>query len=109
MRFILSAAALAAAIAASPVAAAPAGEEVVTVRVDIADINLASAEGRAAVEARLEAKLRDACTIESNSRYGFGRDVVDQKCVAEARSAALAEVERFAAADMRAGREVAAN
>ncbi|MFU7529095.1 UrcA family protein [Qipengyuania sp. ASV99] len=109
MRLVLSAATLAL-IAAAPVAAAPsAGEASVTVRVDIADIDLTSAEGRAALEARLDAKLRAACTIETRLRYGLGREIVDQDCLASARTAALAEAERMAAADLRAGRSVAAN
>lgn len=109
MRLILSTLVLAAA-AAVPAAAAPApSEKTVTVRVGYADIDLTSAEGRAALEARVDAKLREACTVESNSRYDHGRDIVDEKCVAEARSAALAEVERVAASERRAGGQVAAN
>lgn len=107
MRLLLSALAL---VAAAPLAAATdAGEQTVTVRVSYADIDLASAEGRAALEARVDAKLREACTLEANSRYGYGRDIVDQKCVTEARTVALAEVERIAAAERRAGGQVAAN
>lgn len=109
MRFVLSAATLAL-IAAAPVAAAPsANGEAVTVRVDIADIDLTSAEGRAALEARLDTKLRAACTVETRLRYGLGREIVDQDCLAEARTAALAEADRIAAADLRAARSVAAN
>ena len=106
MRLFLSAVALAAAVATPAIAA---GDKTVTVRVNYADIDLASAEGRAALEARVDTKLREACTVESNSRYGYGRDIVDEKCVAEARTAALAEVERLAAAERRAGGQVAAN
>lgn len=106
MRLFLSAVALAAAVATPAIAA---GDQTVTVRVNYADIDLASAEGRAALEARVDSKLREACTVESNSRYGYGRDIVDEKCVAEARTAALAEVERLAAAERRAGGQVAAN
>jgi len=109
MRLVISTITLAL-IAAVPVAAAPsANEEAVTVRVDIADIDLASTEGRAALEARLDAKLRAACTVETRLRYGLGREIVDQECVAEARTAALAEADRIVAADLRAGRSVAAN
>lgn len=106
MRLILSAVALAAAVATPAIAA---GDETVTVRVTYADIDLASAEGRAAIEARVNAKLREACTVATNSRYSYGRDIVDEKCVAEARTVALAEVERLAAAERRAGGQVAAN
>lgn len=108
MRLLLSTLALTAAVTA-PVAAAPAGEETVTVRVEIADIDLATTEGRAALEARVDAKLRAACTVESNSRYSYGRDIVDQKCVADARTEALAQAGRIAASRTRGGREVAAN
>ena len=106
MRLILSALALAA--IAAPVAAEP-GEETVTVRIAYADIDLTSAEGRAAFEQRVEAELRAACTIETNSRYGYGQDIVDESCVNDARTAALAAAERIAANQSRSGREVAAN
>ena len=108
MRFILSAIALTAAMAA-PVAAAPSGKGTVTVSVDITDIDLNSAEGRAALETRTEAKLREACTVQTNSRYHYGRDVIDQQCVTDARISVLAQAERVAAAELRSGREVAAN
>ncbi len=108
MRFILSAIALTVA-AASPVAAVAADSQTVTVRVDTAGIDLTTRAGRADLEARVDAKLRAACTIESNSRYSYGRDVVDQKCIAEARSAVLAQAERIAASGVRGGRTVSAN
>lgn len=106
MRIIFSAIALAA--IATPVAAAP-GVETVTVRVGYGDIDLNSAEGRAALEQRVAAEARDACTIETHSRYGYGKDIVDEKCVVEATTAALAAAERIAAAEARSGRAVAAN
>jgi UrcA family protein len=101
MRFILPLIALA--------AAAPLAAETVTLRVAYGDVDVTSAEGRAAIEARIDAKLRQACKLEGAGRYTFGRTVVDEKCVADARVAALAEVERVAAAEARAGRAVAAN
>ena len=108
MRFTLPLIALAA--VAAPVLAAPqAGEETVTLRVAYGDVDLTSAEGRAALEARIDAKLRQACALEGAARYTYGRKPVDEKCVAEARTAALAEVERVAAAEARRGRAVAAN
>ena len=108
MRSILPIIALAA--VAAPAAAAPQSDEViVTVRIAHGDIDLSTEEGRAKFEERVEAHLRKACTIESNSRYGYGRDILDAKCVAEARSTALAEAERLIAARSRAGGEVAAN
>ncbi|MDC8755526.1 UrcA family protein [Erythrobacter sp. sf7] len=108
MRFTLPLIALAA--VATPVLAAPqAGEQTVTLRVAYGDVDVTSEEGRAALEARIDAKLRQACKLEGAARYAYGRTVVDEKCVAEARTAALAEVERVAAAEARRGREVAAN
>lgn len=102
MRFILPLLAIAA-------IAAPAAAETVTVRIAYGDVDVTSAEGRAALESRINAKLRQACTTAPASRYAFGRNLVDSKCVAEARTAALAEVERVAAAEARTGRAVAAN
>ncbi|MCL9982347.1 MAG: UrcA family protein [Erythrobacter sp.] len=101
MRFILPLIALA--------AAAPLAAETVTLRVAYGDVDVTTAEGRAAIEARIDAKLRQACKLDGTARYTFGRTVVDEKCVADARVAALAEVERVAAAEARAGRAVAAN
>jgi UrcA family protein len=106
MRFVLPLIALA--TAAAPALALPA-DQVVTLRVPYHDIDLASAEGRAALEARIDARLRQACRIEGWVRYAGGRSAVDEKCVAEARRVALAEVERIAAAEARRGRQVAAN
>ena len=108
MRFTLPIIALAA--LASPLAAAPqASEETVTVRISYADIDLSKAEDRAALEARIEAKLRKACTLDGTARYAYGRAIVDEKCLADARSAALAEVDQAVAAKTRGGRELAAN
>ena len=106
MRFALPLIALAA--LAAPALAAPA-DETVTLRVAYHDVDVTSAEGRAALEARIDAKLRQACKLEGAARYTYGRKPVDEKCVAEARVAALAEVERVAALEARRGREVAAN
>lgn len=105
MRFILPLIAL----AAPAIALAAPADETVTLRVGYADVDVTSAEGRAALEARIDAKLRQACKLDGAARYTYGRTVVDQKCVAEARVAALAEVERVAAAEARSGRAVAAN
>lgn len=102
MRFILPLIALAA-------VAAPAAAETVTVRIAYGDVDVTSAEGRAALETRINAQLRKACTTEAAGRFAFGRTVVDSKCVAEARTVALAEVERVAAAEARNGRAFAAN
>lgn len=113
MRFSLSALALPAlslAALAAPLAAAPApAEEVVTVRINYSDIDLTSVEGQAALEARIDAQLRKACTITKSSPYGYGRPLRDEACIAKARSEAIAKADRIAAAKQRSGREVAAN
>jgi UrcA family protein len=108
MRFILPLIALAA--VAAPVAAEAAAEQAVTVRIAYGDVDVTTPEGRAALEARIDAKLRQACTVEAAGRYSSGRTSVDSKCVAEARTVALAEVERVAMMQQaRSGRTVAAN
>lgn len=103
MRYILPLVALAA------VAAPAAAEKVVEVRVAYGDVDVATAEGRAALEARIDSRLRKACTFEGAARYNFNRDAVDSKCLADARTAARAEIDRVAAMTARSGREVAAN
>lgn len=104
MRFILPLIALAA--VATPAIAA---EQVVTVRIAYGDVDVATPEGRAAIEARIDTKLRKACAVEGAARYTHGRAALDSKCVAEARTAALAEVERVAMLNARSGGSVAAN
>ncbi len=93
------------ALIASPVAA----QDLVTVEVKTNSAELASAQGRAALEARIEATARQACAIETASRYNYGRTVVDLQCVAEARAAALAEVDRLVAVAELEGRQIASN
>ena len=104
MRFTLPLIALAA-LAAPAVAA----DETVEVRIAYGDVDVTTAEGRAAIEARIAAKLRKACAIPAASRYTYGRPALDSQCVADARNAAIAEVERIAAAKAGSGRAVAAN
>lgn len=103
MRFILPLIALAA------IAAPAAAENVVTVKISYGDVDVTTAEGRAALEARIDARLKKACTPEAHSRYTFGRYAVDNKCLTDARNAAFAEVEKVIAMRQRSGREVAAN
>ena len=91
---------------ATPVAAASA-QDVVDVRISIAGVDANSTEGRAEIEARIEAELRKACTVET--AYSYRKSVVDQTCVADARAQALAQVDRMAVASSRAGNELAAN
>lgn len=107
MRFVLPLIALAA--IAAPAVAAPAADDTVTVRIAYDDVDVTSVEGRATLEARIDARLRKACTIETAARYNNGRTSVDNKCVAEARVAALAEVERVATLRSHSSRSVAAN
>jgi UrcA family protein len=106
MRFALPLIAFAA--LAAPAVAAPLDGSV-TVRIPYGDVDVTTTEGRAALEARIDAKLRQACTVEAAARYVSGRTTVDDKCVADAKAAALAEVERVAAIEARRGRAVAAN
>ena len=106
MRYTLSLIALAA-LAAAPVSAANA-DEVRTVRIAYGDVDVTTAEGRATLEARIDAKLRKACSLGA-SRYTHGRWVVDSQCLTKARAAALTEVERLASDQTRGGRTVAAN
>lgn len=108
MRFALPLIALAA-VAAPVVAAPPADAKTVTVRIAFDDVDVSSADGRAVLEARIDAKLRKACTIDGIARYSSGRATRDEVCFTQARAAALAEVERLAAADTRKGRAIAAN
>lgn len=108
MRFALSLVALA--TVATPVAAEVSSSDTTTVpvRISYADIDVTSAEGRAVLEQRFEAKLRKACTIE-NTRYVYGRKIVDQKCVADARAQAMEAVQQVAAREARGSRQASAN
>jgi UrcA family protein len=94
----------------SPAVAAPQStEEPVSLRVPYADLDLTLEADRSALEARVSASLRKACRASAGSRYTLGRKPVDEKCVADGIAATKVEVERLAAAEMRRGREVAAN
>lgn len=108
MRLTLSLLALVT-VAAPAFAASQPAEDVVDVRVSYADLDLTNDAGRAALETRVAAELRQACTIDGASRYAFGRARRDQKCIAEGLALAKVQVERVAAAQQRRGREVAAN
>ena len=105
MRFTLPLIALA---LAAPAFAAPA-EEVVTVRIAYGDVDVTTTEGRATLETRIAAQLRKACAVDVASRYNYGRPSVDRQCVTEARTAALAEVDRVVAMQARSAGTVAAN
>ena len=97
---------IALAAVAAPIATASA-QDVVDVRINIAGVDANSTEGRAEIEARIDAELRKACTVETT--YSYRKSVVDQACVADAREQALTQVERITAAASRAGNELAAN
>jgi len=103
MRFMLPLLALAA------IAAPAAAEQVVTVKIAYGDVDVTTAEGRAALEARIDARLKKACAAPAAARYSHTGNAVDSKCVADARVAALAEVEKVVALQQRSGRQVAAN
>jgi len=93
-----------------PALAAPqSAEEAVTVRIQTAGIDVTTTEGRAELEARIDAKIRTACTVSKGSRFAYGRTVRDETCISKARAAALAEVERLALSKQGGGRQVAAN
>jgi UrcA family protein len=104
MRFTLPLIALAA--IAAP---AFASEEVVDVRISYADLDLTTEAGRAALESRVAAKLRKACTIDAAGRFALGRTQRDADCIAQGLAVAKVEAERVAALQQRRGREVAAN
>ena len=97
MRTILPLIALAS-VAAPALAEATADETVVTVRIDTTGLDVNTNEGRAALEARIDAKLAEACEISTASRYTYGRPVRDEVCIAKARTEALAQAERSALA-----------
>jgi len=104
MRFLLPLTALVA--VAAPAMAA---EEIVTVRIVHGDVDVTTPAGRAALEARIDTHLRKACALPGTARFAHGRDAVDGKCVADARAAALAEIERLAGLGARSSGTVAAN
>ncbi len=104
MRFTLPLIALAA--FAVPAAAAA---ETVTVRVGYGDVDVTTTEGRAALEARIDARLKKACALEGAARYTHGRTAIDSRCLTEARASAKAEIERVAMNEARGARTVAAN
>ena len=107
MRHTLSMIALAALVSA-PAMAAPAAEKGRTVRIAYSDLDVTTPEGRAAVEARIDSRLRKACTFEA-SRYTLGHPVLDDQCFTNARAAALTELNRVVALKSRSGRAIAAN
>lgn len=108
MRFSLPLIALAA-IATPSAAVAQAGVTEVPVRVSIENIDLTKAADRAALEERVETILRKACTVESNTRYSYGRKIIDGKCVSDARAEVMQAVSKVAATDARSSGQASAN
>ena len=88
MRIILASAAAALTLVATP---AVAKTDTVEVRVSIAGLDLDSAAGRSALEARVERAVRSACEV----RDPLGRNApkTDWDCVKTAKAAALAQIE----------------
>ncbi|MEP0189609.1 MAG: UrcA family protein [Erythrobacter sp.] len=110
MRFTLSLLAIAA--IATPAVAQPgaANETVaVTVKISTVGLDLSTNEGRKALNARIESKLRKACEIENASAFSFGGKTIDRACLANARTQARAKAAELAGISSRSGREVAAN
>ncbi|MEL6877183.1 MAG: UrcA family protein [Pseudomonadota bacterium] len=106
MRLFFTAAIAIAAIAAPANAGVPMPTtETVNVRIAVADLDLNSAEGRAVLKARIDAKLHQACEVESELR--FRTTTIDESCVSEGRAAALAQVEQRLAQRATSGSGVA--
>lgn len=85
-----------------------AASDIVTVRIDIADVDLTRADASERIAKQIEISAREACTMEVRSRYIFSRDQVDRACVAEVRQAAMAKANRVIATHVRADRTIAA-
>ena len=108
MRSLLSLIALTS-LAAPAFAETQPAEDIVTVRIETAGLNLNTSEGRAQIEARIDKQLEAACTISNASRYNYGRPVIDETCIAEGRAKALAQVARIAAAKQQGAERASAN
>ncbi|HYJ30827.1 MAG TPA: UrcA family protein [Allosphingosinicella sp.] len=89
MKIIAIAAALAATLAAAPAQAQTAGQAPILVA--HADLDLATSQGRAALDLRLLHAARTACGTPSPADP-LGRTRLDA-CVADARAAAAAQIE----------------
>ncbi|MFO6446448.1 UrcA family protein [Erythrobacter sp. NE805] len=103
MRFLLPLLALA------TVAVPAAAQETVTVRIGYGDVDVTTSEGRAVLEARIEARLKKACALEGAARYTHSGKAIDSKCLTEARAAAKTELERIALREGRGAASLAAN
>lgn len=89
MRIVLASAAAALALVAVP---ATANTETVEVRVAYGDLDITSAEGRAALEQRIQRMAVKACEVADP--LGRAPAKTDWSCVAATKRAALAQVER---------------
>ena len=107
MRFTLPIIALAA-LATPAVASVDAAEEQVTVKISYGDLDLTTSAGVEALEARIEAKLRRACTVDTPSRFAYGKALRDERCIAEARADAMSQANRVARVQQNRASQVAA-
>lgn len=105
MRFITPLLSLAV-LAAPATIAAQDNATTIPVRISYADIDLSTTDGRAVLETRIDAKLRDACSSKPSARYTYGRTITDKKCVEDARAQAKAAI---AQRNARGGRQASAN
>ncbi|TWJ08906.1 UrcA family protein [Altererythrobacter ishigakiensis] len=87
MRTIFASAAALTLIAAP----AAANADTVEVRVSVADLDLNTAAGRAALEERVERQARKACKVET--ALDRAPEMTDWSCVEAAKTAALAKVD----------------
>lgn len=75
--------------AGSPVLAQKADGEVRTMRIEMADLNLASAEGRAALERRIQRAAKAVCAGDDSARYTASVEQI-RNCRAQAEAKAFA-------------------
>ena len=89
MRTIFTSAAAALALVATPAAA---NTEIVEIRVSVADLDLNSAAGRTMLEERVAREARKVCkTVSALDR---APEKTDWACVEDAKTAALATIDR---------------
>jgi len=105
MKTLLSAALVAASLAAAPASAQTADRPAIAVSHD--DLDLGTAEGRAALDLRLLHAARSVCGTPSPAD-ARGRSALDG-CVAEARAAAAAQRDAAIALAQREGRPALAS
>lgn len=110
MRILLPIAATLATVTTPAIAAAPTPmTELVEVRIDLASFDLTNADDRAKLEQSIDAKLRMACTAKPSTYYHRNRAHFDAQCFADARKAAMKQVERAALAGADSSEDIVAN